>query len=157
MYDLTTNSRETLKITAETDSDKKIANTIVSLPKNNANPPKKITSKTNKKNTRIEKMAKKYTTAYIFKLKDYDIIYLINEHTKRLTYTTSDDHSISTSTYSGNFNNGIEFNMDRLAMRAHYKYLNQAPTLIISDKNGIENKTYQRKPQLVIQYYELSK
>ncbi|MHC6174921.1 hypothetical protein ACYSJN_15460, partial [Lactiplantibacillus plantarum] len=131
--------------------------TIVSLPKNNANSEKKITTKTNKKNTRIEKMTKKYTTAYVFKLKDYDIIYLINEHTKRLTYTTSDDHSISTSTYSGNFNDGIEFNMDGLAMRAHYKNLNKAPTLIISDKNGIENKAYQRNLQQVIQYYELSK
>jgi len=41
MYDLTTNSRETLRITVETDSDKKIANTISSLPKNNANPEKR--------------------------------------------------------------------------------------------------------------------
>lgn len=156
VYDLTTNSKETLKITAENATDKKIANTTVYLPKSNANSGKKVASKSKQKDTKIKEMAKKYTTAYVVKLKDYDIIYLINEHTKRLIYTTSDDHSISTTTYNGNFNDGIDFNMDGLAMRAHYKYLNQASTLIISDENGTENKAYQRSPEHVIQYYELS-
>lgn len=159
-YELTTNSKETLKITAENDSTKKSVTTVVFPSKSDVNSEKESSTKhktSNKKDKTPGISTSKYTTAYVVKFKDYDIIYLINEHTKIIAYTTSDDHSISTTTYTGDFNKGIDFNLDGLSMHAHYKYMNQASTLIISDNKGNENKAYQRDPEQVIQYYDLSK
>lgn len=167
-YTLYGNSSDTLKITAENDSDKKVAKVTVKPSKNDNN--SSISEKSSssfvdsssansgvENSTAINKMASQYTTAYVVKFKDYDIIYLINENTNTIAYTTSDDHSISTSTYTGNFNDGIDFNMDGLAMHAHYKYVDAPSALIVSDASGNENKAYKNDPNTIIKYYRLYK
>jgi hypothetical protein len=108
--------------------------------------------------TKIEAVAQKYTTSYTVVFKDYSIIYLINEKTKTIVMiSTTEPESESTSQYTGDFNSGIDFNMDNLAMHAHYKYVDNPNTLIIADKTGNVNEARQEDPAHTIKYYRLYK
>lgn len=81
-----------------------------------------------------------YEKGYKVRFQDYDICYLIDEDEKIISIFNTTDYYVNTYTYTGDFNNGIMWDYDGLKMRAHYHYVNQDSTLIITDANGIQNK-----------------
>lgn len=81
-----------------------------------------------------------YDVAYEVKFKDYVIYYLFNEQAMTVTiFNTDDSMGIATYPYTGNFNDGIDFDQDGLLNHAHYHYENMDSTLIIADASGNEN------------------
>jgi hypothetical protein len=163
----------TIKITAKKDGDKK-AKSVKVEPNSAKIASQKAASSSSEsiakasessassagqaEQTKIEAVAQKYTTSYTVVFKDYSIIYLINEKTKTIVMISSDDSkSASTSQYTGDFNSGIDFNMDGLAMHAHYKYVDIPNTLIIADERGNVNAARQADPAHTIKYYRLYK
>ncbi|MFD1431810.1 hypothetical protein [Lacticaseibacillus yichunensis] len=163
----------TIKITAKSDDDKKTKSVTVKPNAAKMSSQKAASSSSESAakasessasassqadQAKIEAVAKNYTTSYQVKFQDYTVIYLINEKTKTIAMTTSDEpEHVSTSQYTGNFNDGIDFNMDGLAMHAHYHYVDQPAALIVTDESGNENKAVQIDPATSVQYYHLYK
>lgn len=87
-----------------------------------------------------ETTASIYEKGYRVRFTTYDIYYLIDEDAKTISIfdTTEEYTDIYVSEYSGDFNNGIEFDWGGLKMSAHYKYIDQDDTLIIRDESGAE-------------------
>lgn len=112
------------------------------------------TEKTNTEKTDTEKIDTNkpitersiYEKAYRVRFQDYDICYLIDEdaHTVSVFDTTEEYTNIYTSAYTGDFNNGIDFEVYGLKHHAHYKYWDVDTTLIVADERGIENKAEKR-------------
>lgn len=81
----------------------------------------------------------KYENSFTVSFNDYEIYYLIDEDDSTISIFTSDAPSdVYVSQYTGDFNNGINFDWDGLKMRAHYNYWNQDSKLIIHDESGNE-------------------
>lgn len=81
-----------------------------------------------------------YEKGYKVNFQEYDQCYLFDEDAKTIVYFTTVDYYTSTYKYTGDFNNGIIWNADGLKMKAHYHYVDNDSTLIITDANGITNK-----------------
>lgn len=170
-YKLVDDDAETIKVTTKADDDKKIkeikikpnaakiaSEKAAALSSERASKASESSSNASSQadQSKIDSVADKYTTAYQVKFQDYTIIYLINENTKTIVMTTSDDtQHLSKSQYTGNFNDGIDFNMDGLAMHAHYRYVDQPTALIINDESGNENKGLQTDPEIAVQYFHI--
>jgi mRNA-degrading endonuclease RelE of RelBE toxin-antitoxin system len=88
----------------------------------------------------------RYEKAYRVRFQEYDICYLIDEdaHTVSVFDTTEEYTYIYTSAYTGDFNNGIDFEVNGLKHHAHYKYWDVDTTLIVADESGNENKAEKR-------------
>ncbi|NHC43133.1 hypothetical protein G6549_24905 [Bacillus sp. MM2020_1] len=113
------------------------------------NTEKTNTEKTNTEKTDTEKPNTErsiYEKAYRVRFQDYDICYLIDEdaHTVSVFDTTEEYTYIYTSAYTGDFNNGIDFEVNGLKHHAHYKYWDVDTTLIVADESGNENKAEKR-------------
>lgn len=81
----------------------------------------------------------KYENSFTVSFNDYEIYYLIDEDDSTISIFTSDAPSdVYVSQYTGDFNNGINFDWYGLKMRAHYNYWNQDSKLIIHDESGNE-------------------
>lgn len=81
-----------------------------------------------------------YDEAYEVRFQDYAIYYLVSEKNKTITILTSDAPQTEyVSSYTGDFNNGVNFDWNGLKMRAHYKYWNNSSSIIVYDESGNEN------------------
>ncbi|MCR8969613.1 hypothetical protein [Facklamia sp. 7083-14-GEN3] len=81
-----------------------------------------------------------YEYAYVqdFPHGEYEIYYLFNTKEKTVTsFMTDEPTSISIAEYTGDFNNGVKFELDGLPMSGHFNYWD-SPAKFVIYENGIK-------------------
>jgi mRNA-degrading endonuclease RelE of RelBE toxin-antitoxin system len=116
--------------------------------KDDTTPAAKSTEKPSTEKPSTEKS--KYEKGYRVRFQDYDICYLIDEDALTISiFETTEPTDVYTSAYTGDFNNGIDFDWYGLKMHAHYHYWDNDAKLIITDANGIKNTADKRLVEMI--------
>lgn len=90
---------------------------------------------------------KENVKAYEVRFNDYAIEYLIDKNTSTIYETTTDDHSISQSKFTGSMDEKISFNLDGLEMTAFNHYVGNDSVAIFNDSSGNSNKASEMNPE----------
>ena len=90
---------------------------------------------------------KENVKAYEVRFNDYAIEYLIDKNTSTIYETTTDDHSISQSKFTGSIDEKISFNLDGLEMTAFNHYVGNDSVAIFNDSSGNSNKASEMNPE----------